>query len=150
MKDKYASQKRWYKDHKDEADKYRADWARRDRLNRPDFYRAREFAREMKNYGTTVEWYRDKLIEQCGLCAVCNHLSHHHGVLQRLQVDHNHDCCDKKTRSCGRCVRGLLCADCNILLGYFERFLKDTTSVVPKWDTWVENALLYLTKYGCR
>lgn len=149
MKDKYASQKRWYKNHKEESDKYRAAWAKQDRLENPEFYRAREFSREMKNYGTTVEWYRDKLIEQSGLCAVCKHLSHHHGTTQRLQVDHNHDCCDRKTKSCGQCLRGLLCADCNLLLGYLERLLKQTTMVVPKWDTWLENAQFYLLKYNC-
>ena len=118
-----------------------------DRNKRPEFYRAREFAREMKKYGTTVEWYRDRLIEQCGVCALCKHLSHHHGTIQRLQVDHSHNCCDLRTKSCGRCLRGLLCADCNILLSYLEKFLKETRTVVPKWDTWLEKAILYLTRY---
>lgn len=116
----------------------------------PDLYRAREFVREMKKYGTTIEWYTKKLIEQNGLCAICGHLSHHHGKLQRLQVDHNHKCCDLKTKSCGKCLRGLLCANCNMLLSYFETFLEQATSVVPKWDTWVENTLLYFTRYGSR
>lgn len=129
---------------------YNADYQTKDRDERPEFYRAREFAREMKKYGTTVEWYRDKLIEQSGICALCKHLSHHHGTIQRLQVDHNHDCCDLKTKSCGKCLRGLLCAGCNILLSYLEEILKQTTMVVPKWDTWLEDALLYLAKYGCR
>jgi hypothetical protein len=150
MKDKYASQKRWHKEHKEQYDTYRAAWVKQDRLDYPEVYRAVEFAREMKKYGTTVEWYRDRLIEQSGVCALCKHLSHHHGTLQRLQVDHNHDCCDLHTKSCGKCLRGLLCADCNMLLGYLEKVLKQTTMVVPKWDTWLENALLYLTRYGCR
>ena len=129
---------------------YRAKLEKEKRNRMPEFYRAREFKREMKKYGTTVEWYRDKLIEQNGVCALCRHLSHHHGTLQRLQVDHHHGCCDVKTKSCGKCLRGLLCADCNILLSYLEKFLKQTRTIVPEWDTWLENALLYLTKYGCR
>jgi hypothetical protein len=129
---------------------YRAQLEKEKRERQPEFFKAREFRREMKKYGTTVEWYRDKLIEQCGVCALCKHLSHHHGTIQRLQVDHNHDCCDLKTKSCGHCLRGLLCADCNILLSYLERFTKDTTTLVPRWDTWLEDALLYLTRYGCR
>jgi hypothetical protein len=132
------------------ANKYRNIWALIDRTENMEESRAYEFGREMKKYGTTVEWYRDRLLEQSGTCAICKHLSHHHGTIQRLQVDHNHDCCDLRTKSCGKCLRGLLCADCNILLSYFEKLLKQTTSIVPKWDTWLEHALLYLTKYGSR
>jgi hypothetical protein len=152
----------WHEQHKEElkekARKYRAEnpeylkrnaeKARRDRLENPEFYRAREFAREMKKYGVTVEWYRDKLIAQNGLCAICQHLSHHHGTIQRLQVDHNHQCCDVKTKSCGECVRGLLCADCNINLSYLEKILKDIYGLYEaRWDSWTSKALKYLTQY---
>ena len=125
---------------------YNADYQTKDRDERPEFYRAREFAREMKKYGTTVEWYRDKLIEQSGICALCKHLSHHHGTIQRLQVDHSHDCCDLKTKSCGKCLRGLLCADCNIRLAPVEDVLKQGT-IVPLAGTWLSKALAYLDSY---
>jgi Recombination endonuclease VII len=134
----------------------------KDRRNRmPEFYRAREFAREMRKYGTTVEWYRDMLIEQLGLCEVCSHLSHHHGTIQRLQVDHDHRCCDMKTKSCGRCLRGLLCADCNIRLAPIELLLSEfpserqdqaeiylRNSVLP--DSWTYKALKYLKSYATK
>lgn len=32
-------------------------------------------------------------------------------------VDHDHACCGYG-RSCGKCVRGLLCAPCNLVLGH--------------------------------
>lgn len=137
---------RKYREGNPEYKKRNADKAKKDRLENPEYFKAREFAREMKKYNTTVEWYRDRLIEQSGLCAICSHLSHHHGTLQRLQVDHDHTCCDLKTKSCGECLRGLLCADCNVLLSYLERFLKEA-SVVAERHTWTRRALNYIEDY---
>lgn len=38
----------------------------------------------------------------------------------RLHVDHDHACCDKE-RSCGKCVRGVLCPKCNTLVDRYEK-----------------------------
>ena len=38
-----------------------------------------------------------------------------------LSVDHDHGCCPKSKKSCGKCVRGLACADCNFLLGWIDK-----------------------------
>jgi len=151
----------WHKDNKEELKEYarqyradhpeylkrNADKAKADRLENPEYFKAREFAREMKKYGTTVEWYRDRLIEQNGLCVLCEHLSHHHGTIQRLQVDHDHKCCDLHTKSCGKCLRSLLCANCNILISYWERFAEQGT-VVPLAGTWLYRAVKYLEAYA--
>lgn len=122
-----------------------------------DKYRAFELKREMKKYGTTVEWYRDRLIEQNGLCAICEHLSRRFGTLQRLQVDHDHGCCDLKTKSCGECLRGLLCADCNIRLAPIELLMKDfrnpqngevdLRNSLDK-SSWTYRAMKYLRSYA--
>lgn len=159
----------WHEQHKEELKAYarnyrennpeykarNAEKAKQARLADPEFFKAREFSREMKKYNTTVEEYRDKLILQSGLCAICGHLSHHHGTLQRLQVDHDHICCDLKTKSCGKCLRGLLCADCNVLLSYLERFMKDFPSDhaeiylrnTSSEGSWTKKALRYLKSY---
>jgi hypothetical protein len=125
----------------------RAKWATADREAYKEEHRAYEFAREMKKYNTTVEWYLDMLIKQSGLCAICGHLSHHHGTIQRLQVDHDHACCNTKTMSCGKCLRGLLCADCNMNLSYLEKFYNECAEISPSEGSWTYRALQYLDSY---
>jgi hypothetical protein len=34
-------------------------------------------------------------------------------------VDHDHSCCPGR-KACGKCIRGLLCANCNQGLGKFK------------------------------
>lgn len=54
------------------------------------------------------------LSEQAGTCAICREPF---GGTPR--VDHDHACCPGH-RSCGNCVRGLLCNACNSALGYLK------------------------------
>jgi hypothetical protein len=51
-----------------------------------------------------------------------------------LQVDHDHSCCNGP-KSCGKCIRGLLCATCNKILG----FCKDSTEHLKQLIVYVEN-----------
>ena len=69
-------------------------------------------------YGRSVADYDALLAKQNGGCAVCGKTPEENG--QALAVDHNHSCCPDKKRSCGRCVRGLLCNNCNLALGYCD------------------------------
>lgn len=39
---------------------------------------------------------------------------------QPLVVDHDHSCCPTKSTSCGKCIRGMICAVCNTGLGFFR------------------------------
>ena len=52
------------------------------------------------------------------------------------QVDHDHSCCSKR-ETCGKCVRGILCASCNKALG----LLKESPIVL-------QAALEYITNKG--
>ena len=65
-------------------------------------------------YRLTVARYEELLESQGGRCAICN--SDEPGGRGRWHVDHDHSCCDRP-RSCGECVRGLLCARCNPMIG---------------------------------
>ncbi|GGG68638.1 recombination endonuclease VII [Kocuria dechangensis] len=69
----------------------------------------------IRQYGITVEQYLELFVLQGGRCATCH--TQEAGQI-RWSIDHDHSCCPKR-RSCGRCVRGLLCSPCNFALGHF-------------------------------
>jgi hypothetical protein len=69
-------------------------------------------------YGITSEQYNALYELQGGRCYLCRHAT---GKSKRLTVDHDHGCCPEPP-CCGRCVRGLLCSNCNqSVLGWAAR-----------------------------
>ncbi len=70
-------------------------------------------ARLVRSYGITVEQFDALLGEQGGGCAICQRPPR----TVNLHVDHDHACCPTRKKSCGKCVRGLLCEDCNRAIG---------------------------------
>ena len=70
--------------------------------------------RQIRRYGITELQYWEMHQRQNGLCAICNQPERHR---KRLSIDHDHSCCSTEMRSCGKCVRGLLCSKCNRILG---------------------------------
>jgi hypothetical protein len=72
----------------------------------------------MASYGLTQEDFDLLLKLQDYGCAMCCE-PFEEGQL--IHVDHDHACCRGKNRSCGECIRGLLCHTCNIALGHIER-----------------------------
>lgn len=80
--------------------------------------RAYEVAKQyhLKKYGLTPERFTAMLVAQRYRCAICRHPL---TGARDTHVDHDHACCPGG-RSCGKCVRGLLCSDCNNGLGRFR------------------------------
>lgn len=62
--------------------------------------------------------YNAMLAQQGGTCAICG--SYDPGGPGRFRIDHDHSCCPDKLRSCGKCVRGLLCNRCNVAIAMFQ------------------------------
>lgn len=71
----------------------------------------------VRTYGISVAQYEVMLSRQGGGCAICGVGESSDGSF--LAVDHDHACCPD-TKSCGGCVRGLLCRSCNQGLGCFR------------------------------
>ncbi len=73
-------------------------------------------AKELEQYSITLDDYSKMATEQDGRCAICLNYERcrsTRGKIFSLSVDHNH-----KTKK----VRGLLCRDCNLMVGLLEQF----------------------------
>jgi hypothetical protein len=69
----------------------------------------------LKMYGITNDQYLHLIKIQNNRCAICG--SSFDTV--RVTIDHDHECCGESSKSCGKCIRGLLCGVCNTGLGAF-------------------------------
>lgn len=70
-----------------------------------------------RRYNITSEFYDLMFLEQKGKC-FCGSTNPGH-KRRYFAVDHDHSCCPTE-KSCGLCVRGLICHPCNIMLGVAE------------------------------
>ena len=98
------------------------------RLYPEDPKKTRARARVWK-YGVTPAQLGEMLDAQRGLCAGCSEPI----AGDTLHVDHDHSCCPGQ-RTCGDCVRGLLCKRCNFALGW----IKDDPAVLRALADYLE------------
>ena len=74
------------------------------------------FAKKLRRqYKLTPQTYDAILVSQGGVCMICKTPP----IGKRLSVDHDHACCPGEV-TCGECVRGLLCHNCNWWLGLID------------------------------
>lgn len=85
--------------------------------------------RWIKNaYGLTWEQYGQMKAAGCSICGTTDATT--------WEVDHDHRCCNGRT-TCGKCIRGLLCHDCNQMLGKARdssALLQKAITYLAKWD----------------
>lgn len=86
----------------------------------------------------SLDEYDERLKRQGGVCAICRTPERYErlGKTLNLAVDHDRRCCPGD-KSCGSCLRDLLCQACNRGIG----LLADDPQVV-------EAAAAYLRKHG--
>ncbi|WP_406482986.1 MULTISPECIES: endonuclease domain-containing protein [unclassified Streptomyces] len=72
----------------------------------------------LSHYNVTKEFVELLLRHQGRKCAVCGITEA--GGRGTMHIDHDHGCCPGR-RSCGECVRGLVCSNCNAYgLAWYE------------------------------
>jgi hypothetical protein len=119
------------------------DWFNRNRRY-PDGYspfcrRCRESHRSYQ-YGISEEALHELWESQDRKCPICKDSIELIGhkvdgkYIRSASIDHDHTCCPG-SKSCGECIRGLLCGSCNHGLGNFKDSIESLT-----------NATLYLTR----
>jgi hypothetical protein len=102
-----------------------------------------EANRRKSKYGITEDWFESKQQKQNGCCAICGkpETGTYRGKVKSLAVDHNHKCCPGK-KSCGKCVRGLLCEHCNRGIGMFlenAQILEAAIKYLKEYEQWQEH-----------
>lgn len=93
---------------------------RHDKVRQPPKVLTREERREAKlrhMHGITTVEYDAMLAAQGGGCKMCGAVPD--TGKRFFPVDHDHSCCPGQ-RHCRDCIRGILCQDCNVLVGFVE------------------------------
>lgn len=102
---------------------------------------ARARVRRLARYGMTESQYAEMFERQGGLCRICRRPEdglNSTGKPRLLAIDHNHSCCPETSRSCGKCIRGLICGRCNTVLG----MVGDSRSLLRKMITYLDEGEL--------
>jgi hypothetical protein len=76
-------------------------------------------------YGVTSEEFDEAAAGGCQAC----------GSELKLALDHDHACCPPQ-RACKDCWRGVLCTDCNFVLGRVKDSRERLLALVAYLDAW--------------
>lgn len=113
--------------------KYRKEYKKelKEKRNTPEAKERARNATLKHTYNIDNIKYNEMLKAQGEKCYSCDR--HQSEFEEVFQVDHNHSCCPG-SKSCGKCIRGLLCGSCNLILG----LCKDNSEVLKKLINYLE------------
>lgn len=80
----------------------------------------------VRNYNLSREDLQAILLSQDNKCKICRD---EFTDVNKYHIDHDHKCCPGN-KSCGQCVRGLLCRSCNHGLGNFRDSIDSLTRAI--------------------
>ena len=133
--------KRWTQKNKEHVNKKQNEWYHNNKHVWREYMKKKltddpEYHKWYKiklQYKLTKEEWHDLLEKQNGKCAICLR------VFEKYVVDHDHACCLFDTpggsrKTCGDCIRGLLCHNCNKALG----FINDDIEVLKRMISYLQ------------
>ena len=101
------------------------------KLAKADYYSdMNKIYKRLRIYNITKEQFETIMEDQRWVCLICKN-----DLKENFNIDHDHACCEGRY-SCGKCIRGILCGNCNRGLGHF----KDSKE-------YLKSAIDYLSKY---
>jgi hypothetical protein len=104
--------------------------------DKPEMFKKRLKRYNISKHGISESKYFAILKAQNESCAICQK---HQSLFKRgLYIDHDHSCCPSPN-SCGKCVRGLLCASCNFLIGCANDDIKNLNRAIIYLNKGVQN-----------
>lgn len=130
---KKENSRRWYAKNRDRVLDYRRQYYLRDRSRYIETRKRycekhrEKIAKRVRIYGLrtkyniTKEQFDILLSKQLGKCPICGIELEIGGPVRRRRavIDHDHSCCPT-TKTCGKCIRGILCNRCNAVIGHMN------------------------------
>lgn len=108
--------RRYYSEHAEEMRAYAREHVAS--LPKREYQERRRRYSLKRRFGFSSDQYVALLFKQGGGCAICGKKPNG-GRL--FPIDHDHACCPNRESCCGKCIRGILCFHCNVLVGYLEK-----------------------------